>query len=157
VCSSLAAQSRSVVASTADCSRLSSVQRKWLSYDWQPFLDFTRACPIKDSKRETIILLVSAWASLYFEAQPGSTIPLVPLPHAMLFSPSGKVLGSLPYNFPDDPPAELRVTFTHWEDDFPQRVGLRLKDPRAAGPRPLPSLFWDRKQGTFVSKKEKTL
>jgi hypothetical protein len=149
-----AAPERKVVVGTSHCGRLSAAQREWLPSEWQPFLEYTRVCSIQNSKREAVVLLVSAWAILYYKAQPGTTVSQVDMPHPLLFSPAGAVLGSLPYNFPDDPPAELRVTFAQWEDDFPQRIDLFLTDPRAAGSRSLPPLVWDQNQRKFATKGE---
>src|ERR1700676_1556133 len=104
------------------CGPLSEEQRGWLTPEWQPYLEYTRVCPVKDAKQETVVLLVSVHADLYHKAQPGSSVTVVKLPSPLLLLPSGRVSGSLPYNFPDDPPAELRVTFDQWERDFPRRV-----------------------------------
>lgn len=125
------------------CSPLSAAQQEWLTPEWQPYMDYTRICPVRNSKREMVLWLVSVHADLYYRAQPGSSATIIKLPSPLLLLSSGEVLGSLPYNFPDDPPAELRVTFVDWERDFPRRVELFLTDPRASGDRSLPPLLWD--------------
>ena len=134
------------------CLRLSEAQREWLTPEWQPYLKFSRICPVKDSQRQTVILLLSVRADLYYKAQPGESVTMAVLPHPILFLPSGHVAGSLPYNFPDDPPAELRVTFTRWEHDFPQQIELFLTDPRASGNRSLPALVWSESQRKYLAK-----
>ena len=73
------------------------------------------------------------------------------MPNPLLLSPSGEARGSLPYNFPDDPPATLRVTFAEWRSDFPHRIDLYLSDPRASGNRALPALHWSSKEKKFAS------
>jgi hypothetical protein len=152
-CASVTAeQPRKVVASAARCNPLSASQQQWLTSEWQPFLAYTRACPIHDSKQETVLLLVSVQATPYYKAQPGQSVRQVEFPRPLLFSPSGALWGSLPYSFPDDPPAELRVTFTRWEHDFPQKIELYLTDPRASGDRSLPPMVWDPSQKRFLSR-----
>jgi len=135
-----------------DCSVLSKAQQDWLSPEWRAFLEQTRVCAVRNSRKEVVVFVVSVQADLYYRAQPGNPVAQVKMPNPLLFLPSGQVAGSLPYNFPDDPPAELRVTFAHWEQDFPQRIDLYLTDPRAAGDRSLPSLQWDKDQKKYLAK-----
>jgi hypothetical protein len=144
---------RPLVLSPKVCSALSTAQQKWLTPEWNPYLEYTRVCPVRDSKsRGTVVFLVSVHADVYYKAQTGTSVPLVKLPSPLLFLPSGEVVGSLPYNFPDDPPAELRVTFADWQAGFPQRIDLYLTDPRAGGNRPLPSMLWDKSQKKYLPK-----
>jgi hypothetical protein len=145
---------RKVVVDSAHCGGLSEVQQRWLTSEWQPYLKYTRICAIRNAKREAAVLLVSVHADLYYREQPGQSVQQVNLPRPLLFLPSGEVAGSLPYNFPDDPPAELRVTFARWVQGFPERIELYLSDPRAAGDRSLPPLIWDESKKKFVSKED---
>jgi hypothetical protein len=147
---STALPQRNVVVDAAHCVRLSDVQRHWLPADWQPFAEYTRICSVHNSEHEAVLFLVSVHADLYYRAQLSSTVHQVELPHPLLLLPSGAVSGSLPYNFPDDPPAELRVSFAKWQHGFPQRIDLYLTDPRAAGNRSLPPLAWDPAQRQFL-------
>jgi len=147
------AQTRRVIPSPSHCKPPSASQEKWLSSEWIPYLKYSRACSIRDAKHRSVIVLISVWAELYYKAQAAKNVEQVDLPHPQIFSPSGEILGSLPYNFPDDPPAELRVTFTRWVDDFPERIELFLNDPRAAGNRQLPPMIWSRDQKKYVPEK----
>lgn len=145
---------RNLVVNPAHCRRLSLGQQQWLTSEWQPYLEYTRVCAIQNSKHEDSVLLVSVHADLYYKAQPGQTVHQVKMPSPLLFLPSGEVSGSLPYNFPDDPPAELRVTFAQWKGDFPERIELHLTDPRAAGDRSLPPLIWVATEKKFAPKEK---
>lgn len=145
------ANSRKLVLNPQRCRILSETQKDWLTAEWQPFLEHTRVCTVRNSKNETIVFLISVYADLYYKAQSGNPVPQIRMPNPLLFLPSGDDAGSLPYNFPDDPPAELRVTFTDWNQDFPQRIDLYLTDPRAAGDRSLPSLRWDKSQKKYLA------
>ena len=151
-CASSLADQHKVVVNPANCARLSDAERQWLTSEWQPFLEYTRICAIQSSKRETVVLLASVHVDLYYKAQPGQSVQQVKMPSPLLLLPSGEVSGSLPYNFPDDPPAELRVTFARWVQGFPRRIELYLTDPRAAGDRPLSPLIWDERKKKFASK-----
>jgi hypothetical protein len=151
-----AEQRRKTVLNPAHCRHLSEEQQRWLPREFQPYLEYTRVCVIQNSKSETVVLLVSVHADLYYKAQAGQSLHQVEMPAPLLFLPSGEVSGSLPYNFPDDPPAELRVTFAQWEGGFPERIELYLIDPRAGGNRSLPPLVWDASQKKFVSKEKGT-
>jgi hypothetical protein len=135
----------------ARCGSLSATQQEWLTAEWRPYLDYTRICPVRNPKRETVLWLVSVHADLYYRAQPGASATIIKLPSPLLLRSSGEVLGSLPYNFPDDPPAQLRVTFVVWESDFPRKVELFLTDPRASGDRSLPPLLWDDSKKKYAS------
>jgi hypothetical protein len=143
---------RRLVLSPKLCSALSTAQQKWLTPEWQPYLEYTRACPVRNSNSKAVVFLVSVHADVYYKAQTGTSVPLVKLPSPLLFLPSGEVAGSLPYNFPDDPPAELRVTFANWQAGFPQRIDLFLTDVRAGGNRSLPSMLWDKSQKKYLPK-----
>jgi hypothetical protein len=143
---------RRLVLSPKLCSALSTAQQKWLTPEWQPYLEYTRICPVRNSKSQAVVFLISVHADVYYKAQTGTSVPLVKLPSPLLFLPSGEVAGSLPYNFPDDPPAELRVTFANWQADFPQRIDLFLTDARAGGNRSLPSMVWDKSQKKYLPK-----
>jgi hypothetical protein len=147
---------RKMVVNPAHCGRLSVVQQQWLTSEWLPYLEYTRVCAIQNSRREDLVLLVSVHADLYYKAQPGQSVHQIKMPNPLLFLPSGEVSGSLPYNFPDDPPAELRVTFAQWEGGFPERIELYLADPRAASNRSLPPLIWDANEKKFASKEKES-
>ena len=77
------------------------------------------------------------------------------MPKPLLFTPAGKVVGSLPYNFPDDPPFSLEVTFTEWKSGFPQRIELFLRDPTVSGDHALTPLAWDAAANRFLAKGSK--
>ena len=139
----LAAQTHRVVATSQHCKPLSEVQRAWLPTGWAQFDDYTRACPILDAKKRPVLFLVSVWAALYYRSQDQPVVEQVEMPRPLLFLTSGQIAGDLPANFPDAPPAALRVTFAQWTRDFPLRIELFLSDPRAGGSRALPSLRWD--------------
>lgn len=150
-----AGEATKIVANGLRQRRLSRAEQKWLSADWKPFLPYTRIVAIKNSRHVDVVLLISVQAASYYRAQPGSTTALIELPHALLFSPSGADLGSLPHTFPDDPPIELRVTFTDWRHDFPRRIDLFVIDPRASGDHSLPPLVWSEEKKKFLRSEEK--
>jgi hypothetical protein len=143
---------RRLVLSPKLCSAVSTEQQKWLTPEWQPYLEYTRVCAVRNSKSQAVVFLMSVHADVYYKAQTGTSVPQVKLPSPLLFLPSGEIAGSLPYNFPDDPPAELRVTFANWQAGFPQRIDLFLTDPRAGGNRSLPSMLWDKSQKKYLPK-----
>jgi len=134
------------------CLRPSEEQLKWFPPGWQTYTNYVRVCPVRNLGEKPVLLLASVRADLYYRAQPGPSVTEVELPSPLLFMPTGQVSGILPFNFPDDPPAELRVTFTRWEHGFPHRIELFLTDPRASGNRNLPALEWDEAQKKFLSK-----
>lgn len=152
--SSARSGSYKVTVNPARCGTLSAAQQEWLSPEWRPYLDYTRICPVRNAKREIVLWLVSVHADLYYRAQPGASAAIIKLPNPLLLRSSGEVLGSLPYNFPDDPPAELRVTFAAWDRDFPRKIELFLTDPRASGDRSLPPLLWDDIKKKYASTKD---
>jgi hypothetical protein len=138
-----AAQTHRVVANSQNCKPISAAQQAWLPADWTRFHDYIRACAIRDSKGRSVLVLISVWAALYYEDQSQPIVEQVEMPRPLVFLTSGHLAGTLPANFPDAPPAELRVTFARWKNDFPLRIDFFLTDPRAGGLRSLPSLRWD--------------
>lgn len=152
--SAVSAAPRRVVVTPALCKPTDAVRKQWLPPDWQRFLGYTYTCTIPASTRKPALLLISVRADAYYKNQPGTTVEQVMMPRPLLFSPAGSVLGSLPYNFPDDPPTRLRVTFSGWVNGFPNRIELFLKDPAALGDRSLPPLLWDENQKKFLPGKE---
>jgi hypothetical protein len=131
------------------CTTVSDQQKLWLTQEWSQFSRYVRACPVKESTEKTAIVLVSIDAAGYYKDQAGTDAPQVRFPRPILFSPTGKVLGRLPYNFPDDPPTELRVTFSDWRGGFPMRVDMFIKDPAAGGDRNLRPLVWNRQREEY--------
>jgi len=131
------------------CTEVSDLQKAWLPAEWAPFVRYVRACPIRQTGPKPAIVLISVFAADYYRNQPGNEVLQVKMPRPILFSPTGTVLGRLPFNFPDDPPAELRVTFAEWQAGFPARVELFLKDPAAGGDRSLRPLVWDPQRAEF--------
>jgi hypothetical protein len=132
------------------CTTLSNQQKLWLTQEWTQFSRYVRACAVKESTEKTAVVLISIDVAGYYKDQPGTDAPQVKFPRPILFSPTGKVLGTLPYNFPDDPPTELRVTFSDWRRGFPMRIEMFLKDPAAGGDRNLRPLVWNPRREEFL-------
>jgi hypothetical protein len=154
LCGPAAAQTHRITASAANCQPPTPQQTAWIPAEWARFSPYVRVCAVRDSKRRTVINLISVWAQLYYRDQHEPVVEQVQMPHPLILSATGEPLGSLPANFPDDPPAELRVTFAHWQHDFPQRIELFLTDPRAGGPRALRALHWDSSAKRYHSKSD---
>lgn len=152
--SGVASAQYKVVLNPNRCVPPTAAQLKWLPLEWQAYTEYVRVCSVRNLQKKSIMLVASVRADLYYKAQPGQSVPLVVLPSPLLFLPAGQISGTLPYNFPDDPPAELRVTFTRWEQGFPRRIELFLTDPRASGNRSLPPLEWNDAEKKFRSKEE---
>jgi hypothetical protein len=72
------------------------------------------------------------------------------MPKPMLFTPSGKNVGELQMNYPEDPPHELMAVFKNWVHGFPQRVELRIKSPTASGGQRLAPLIWNQASGKYA-------
>ena len=132
------------------CTAITQSQKLWLPLEWQPFTPYTRVCAVRErSGAKPVLRLISIFATEYYKNQPGKAVQQIKMPEPILFSLTGQILGRLPFNFPDDPPTELRVTFCAWKERFPQRIDLFLKDPAVLGNRTLPPLIWDSTKGVF--------
>ena len=68
---------------------------------------------------------------------------MIKMPKPLLYSLQHTVIGELPLNFPDDPPAELHIRFADWRNGFPNLIKLYVQDPAAAGNRDLAPMRWD--------------
>jgi hypothetical protein len=135
----------------ADCVAPDASVRARLDEAWQPFLPFTRACTVRSPERQPALLLVSVWAERYYEDSRSAVQAAMPKP--LLLTTSGATVGRLPFNYPDDPPAALTVTFHDWRDGFPRRIELFVKDPAALGDRALPPLRWNETSRQFVAER----
>jgi len=144
------AAERSVSPDPKACRAATTGQARWLDQQWKEFMPFVRVCPIRDTRARTVLLLVSTWAELYYADKPSGTAT-VAMPRPLLFLPGGVPVGSLPVNYPDDPPHELAVAFTAWRRGFPERINLTMKSPTVAEGQKLPSLVWDGTARRYVA------
>lgn len=146
------------VPSPEACRALAPAQRAWVGdrADWSPYLAHVRACNVRGPGGASALLVVSVWADLLYAATPGpATTIALPLP--LLLDRNGRELGTLPANFPSDPPAELELRFSQWRDGRPHRIGLCLRSPAAGGDQPLPALRFDPASGRYSSTRSSTL
>jgi len=139
--------------SPSTCTPIGSGERAWLGAEWQPFLSSVDACPVRDERGGTALLIVTVSAQRYYAPLPDGTITKA-LPKPLLVKPGGRVVGALPYSFPDDPPFELEVSFADWRDGFPWRVELFVRDPTVSGDHGLEPLRWDPTAQRFTGANE---
>jgi hypothetical protein len=125
----------------AACRPPTSAQAGWLPAEWAPFARAVRVCAIRDGARPAGLLVVSVWADAWYAPLPDGAVD-VALPRPLLMAPDGRVLGTLPSNFPDDPPASLRLRFVGWHDGLPAEIRMCLASPTPAGDQPLAPLRW---------------
>lgn len=134
--------------SPSDCAAPDPALQGRLPAEWTPFLPAVRTCSVRATDGTAVLRLVSVWADIYYQASDSSL--QVEMPRPLLLTASGDPVGRLPFNFPDDPPRELTVTFRDWKDGFPRRIDLFVKDPAVLGDRELPPLHWDGAGRQFV-------
>jgi hypothetical protein len=135
------------------CRQATSAETRVLSEEWGPVLSFTDACDVKDERGATVLVLVAVSASKYYEKLPQGA-DTVAMPKPILFTPGGENVGTLPLNFPDDPPFALQVTFANWENRWPRRIEMFVKDPTVTGDHSLEPLVWDEARRRFDSRVE---
>ena len=135
------------------CRPLPPAQRNWLGKDWLPFQNFVKSCEVTRGKA-TVLYVISIWVDEYYASLPPS-LPAVKFPRPIVAGPDGKVLGSLPMNFPRDPPRTLDVTFVRWSDNFPQQIQFWVEDPTVLGNHSVPPIDWDAKRGRFLRRNTK--
>jgi hypothetical protein len=127
----------------------SALERQALSPEWASFLEHARSYDVGPAQGRVALVVVSVSATRFYRHRPSGSVA-VALPKPVLLTPQGKLVGQLPMSFPDDPPFELAVRFTAWQNNWPNRVDLFVKDPTVSGDRPLPSLAWDVSTARFV-------
>ena len=125
----------------ATCKAPTAAQSAWLPAAWTPFARAVRVCTINNGAAPGGLLVVSVWAEAWYAPLPDGTTS-VEMPAPLLLSPDGQVLGTLPSNFPDDPPASLRLRAVGWHDGLPSELRLCLSSPTPAGDQPLAPLRW---------------
>ena len=124
------------------CRPPTAAQSAWLPAEWTPFARAVRVCRIADGRKPAGLLVVSVWTDVWYKPLPDGT-PDVAMPKPLLLSPAGQVLGTLPANFPDDPPSSLRLRFVGWQDGLPGEIRLCLTSDTPAGQQPLAPLRYD--------------
>jgi len=90
----------------ASCHKPEAGETGRLSKSWAGFLPYVRACNVKNDRAETVITVLTIFATEYYDKLP-SRAETVEMPKPILFNTSGNEVGNLPYNFPDDPPFGL--------------------------------------------------
>jgi hypothetical protein len=139
----------SVALDASKCRPATSEQKKWVGSAWAQFESYEIACPLR-SRAGSIVLYVVSVNGYDIAKTVTAGSPQPKLPKALLVSPQGQILGTLPYAFPFDMPVSLGLTFAHWSHGFPQVLELFLEDPAVGGNKKLPSLKWDAKQSRYV-------
>jgi hypothetical protein len=127
---------------SAQCRIAGDVILQGLPAEWQPFRKFVMDCPVRSPAGSRALSVIAVSAERYYRQLP-SGATMVKMPKPLLYSRQRTIIGELPLNFPDDPPAELHVTFTDWHGGFPNLIKLHVQDPAAAGNRDLAPLHWD--------------
>ena len=125
----------------ATCQAPTAAQSAWLPAEWTPFARAIRVCAIREGAKPAGLLVVSVWAEAWYAPLPNGTTD-VAMPRPLVMAPGGQVLGTLPANFPDDPPASLRLRFVDWHDGLPAEIRMCLSSPTPAGDQPLAPLRW---------------
>lgn len=125
----------------ATCKPPTATQSASLPAEWTPFARAVRVCGIREGAKPAGLLVVSVWADAWYAPMPNGTTD-VAMPRPLLLAPDGRVLGTLPANFPDDPPASLRLRFADWHDGLPAEIRMCLSSPTPAGDQPLAPLRW---------------
>ncbi len=141
-CADAAAPPRPFHPTAAACKPPTDAQSAWLPADWKPFARAVRVCSIREGARPSRLLVASVWAEVWYAPLPDGTTD-VQMPQPLLLSSGGQVLGTLPSNFPDDPPSSLRLRFVGWHDGLPDEIRLCLSSDTPAGQQPLAPLRYD--------------
>jgi hypothetical protein len=127
---------------SAHCRSAGDVILQGLPAQWQSFRKFVMDCPVRSPEGSRALSLIAVSAERYYRQLP-SGASIIKMPKPLLYSRQHTIIGELPLNFPDDPPAELHITFSDWHHGFPNLIKLHVLDPAAAGNRDLAPLHWD--------------
>lgn len=146
--------------------RLAAAAAKIVGSDWSHYRPYLCLYPVRAPAGVAPLFLLAldvaradrAHALAYVHGVPvgaddvgGDTDP-IPLP--AVIDADGRLLGSLPLAFPNDPPATMAVRFSDWRGNFPHRIALRVDDPTqdtaAAPPYCPPPLIWNQAAGRYI-------
>jgi hypothetical protein len=141
-------EARSVPLSAKYCRPATSEQKRWVATNWAPFESHEIACPLRSQAR--VVLYVLSVDDYEIEKGLPADAPAPTLPKAVIVTPQGRTVGTLPFAFPFDSPVSLDVAFTRWTGGLPRTVELLLEDPAVGGNKILPSLKWDAKLSRYV-------
>jgi hypothetical protein len=131
------------------CKPPSALQKGWFgAASWSSFEKYIRVCPVRRGKRPAELFIVSVWADLYYADQAARSTT-VSMPNPMLIDGTGHQVGTLPVNFPTDPPDELQINFREWSGALPRIIDLCVRSPTASGDQALPTLVYRKKSGRF--------
>jgi hypothetical protein len=118
-----------------------------LGPDWEKYTRFIHSCSVRRESAPAFTLF-SVWADEYEATLPASA-PAGKYPLPVLLSPSGRKYGTLPVNFPVDPPVALVPVFSRWKNGFPHEIRLLMIDPTPDGNHWLNPLHWDPRSQVF--------
>lgn len=132
----------------------SATQRAGLPTVWAPFDRDLESYEVHNAAGAVVMRVIAVSAQRSYAREPQGTLT-VKMPRPLIVAADGSTVGELPYNYPDDPPFDLRVRFVAWSDGWPQRIELQLTDPTVSGNRALPPLLWDPATRRFRDSSEK--
>lgn len=134
--------SRAVPLDARQCRALKENEKPWVDPGWGDLARFAIICPLESSRGTPVLYVLSVDGDRVVQS-PGQG-PIAPkVPEAVILTPDGVTVGTLPFAFPFDPPVNLYVTFTGWSGDFPHTIELYVEDPAVSGNRKLSPLRWD--------------
>ncbi len=124
-----------------------------LSGEWQTFAADIDECSLRGADGAVAVRVVAVSAKKFYARQPDGA-PTVGMPKPLIVSATGKTIGRLPYNYPDDPPFASALNFEDWRDGLPRRIRIAVTDPTVSGDHEL-AMTWDESKGEYVGGEEK--
>ena len=116
--------------------------------EWQPFAADIDDCALHGADGLVALHVITVSASRFYARQ-SSGAATVDLPKPLIISATGKQIGRLPYNYPDDPPLASTLAFEDWRDGLPRTIRIAVTDPTVTGDHDL-SMAWQESRGEYV-------
>jgi hypothetical protein len=136
-----------------DCSPRSD-STAGLAEQWKAFGRYVDVCRVIGPDGSAALEIIAVSAGRYYADRP-SGATTTPMPRPILRSMDGKEVGQLLYNYPDDPPREVELTFLDWRDGRPHQIDAVVRDPTVSGDHKLTPMRWDAASGRYVGGTER--
>lgn len=120
-----------------------------LGPEWAPFASAVQRCAVRGPGGHVALTVDIVRLDRAAGADPMAGPQETPVPLPIMRDAAGRVVGTLPEQFPTDGPGRLKVRFVDWRDGVPDTVSLYQAGISALPPHRLPPQRRDRRTGIY--------
>jgi hypothetical protein len=132
------------------CQRAPATLIDTLDGRWQRLRRYVDLCPVRSPEGGIILSVLTVRVDRVNEENLIQQWGIDEPPDPLILDNQGVVVGTLGESFPVDPPGELKVTFTDWQENWPHRIKLFQAGTSALFPHAVPPMVWDDRLRRYV-------